>query len=218
VGINTELTMAYRNYAKDFQSILGNGFGESSGQPKNEEGFYIGLRHTLNENITFSGYFDQFRSPAASFGTSQPTQGYDWLALAEVNINRDLQFYIQLRSETEDDEFDVIDDFGRTQTSLGDAQRGSIRGQLQYQVNPKIRLRTRGEVVRSRQAGEDVEYGFLMYQDLRFIPSENGRLIPASRSTIPTVLIRASINLKMICCMCFQTRFYLIKGSACTCW
>jgi competence ComEA-like helix-hairpin-helix protein len=172
VGINTELTMAYRNYAKDFQSILGNGFGESSGQPKNEEGFYIGLRHALNENITLSGYFDQFRSPAASFGTSQPTQGYDWLALGEVNINRDLQFYIQLRSETEDDEFEVIDDFGRTQTSLGDAQRGSIRGQLQYQVNPKIRLRTRGEVVRSRQAGEDVEYGFLMYQDLRFIPSE----------------------------------------------
>ena len=172
VGLNTELTVAYRNYAKDFQSIMGSGFGESSGEPKNEEGIYVGLRHTLNENISLSAYFDQFSSPAPSFGTSQPTQGYDWLGLAEVTINPKLQFYVQARSEVEDDEFDVLDEFGRMQTRLGKAQRSSIRGQLQYQVNRKIRLRTRAEAVRSRQAGEEVEYGYLIYQDLRFSPSE----------------------------------------------
>lgn len=171
VGLNTELTVAYRNYAKDFQSIQGSGFGESSGQPKNEEGIYIGLRHTLNDHIRLSAYFDQFRSPAPRFGTTQPTQGFDWLGLAEMTINRDLQFYVQLRSETEDDEYEVTDEFGRTQVRLGDAQRSSIRGQLEYQVNPKIRLRTRAEAVRSRQAGQQVEYGYLMYQDVRYAPS-----------------------------------------------
>lgn len=168
IGLNTELTLAYRNYARDFQSILGNGFGESSGEPQNEEGIYIGLRHTLNNNVTLSAYFDQYEFPAPRFGTSQPTQGYDWLGLVEVNINRDLQFYVQARSEIEDDEFQVTDDLGRERTRIGRAQRSSLRAQVAYQVNPKIRLRTRGEVVRSQQAGEDTESGFLMYQDLRY--------------------------------------------------
>jgi competence ComEA-like helix-hairpin-helix protein len=170
LGLNTELTVAYRNYARDFQSILGNGFGESSGEPQNEEGFYLGLRHTLNENVTLSAYFDQYNFPAPRFDTSQPTQGFDWLALVQVNINPNLQFYVQARSEIEDDEFNVLDDFGRSQTRLGQAQRSTLRAQVSYQVNPKIRLRTRGEVVRSQQAGQDTENGFLMYQDLRYKP------------------------------------------------
>lgn len=172
VGLNTELTIAYRNYAKDYQSILGSGFGESSGEPQNEEGVYIGLRHALNNNITLSAYFDQYRFPSPRFGTSQPTRGYDWLGLVEVTLNRDIQFYVQARSEIEDDEYEVTDEFGRTQTRLDKAQRSTLRAQFQYQVNPKIRLRTRGEVVRSRQAGEDVEYGYLMYQDVRYIPAD----------------------------------------------
>ncbi len=172
IGDDTELAIAYRNYAKDFQSILGNGFGERSGQPKNEEGFYLGLRHELNDDITLSGYFDQFNSPAPHFGTTQPTRGYDWLGLAEVEINPDLDFYVQARSEVEDDEFELVDDLGRTQRRLGEAERSSLRGHLEYRVNPKIRLRTRAEAVRSRSAGEEAEYGYLMYQDLRFTPGD----------------------------------------------
>jgi competence ComEA-like helix-hairpin-helix protein len=172
VGENTELTVAYRNYAKDFQSVMGNGFGESSGEPKNEEGFYLGLRHELNDNITLSAYFDQFNSPAPRFGTTQPTKGYDWLGLAEVEINQDLDFYMQARSEIEDDEYEAIDESGREQRRLGKAERSSLRAHLEYLVNPKIRLRSRAEVVRSRKPAEEAEYGYLMYQDLRFTPSD----------------------------------------------
>jgi hypothetical protein len=167
LGNDTDITLAYRNYQKEFQSILGNGFGEVSGQPKNEEGAYLGLRHTLNNKITLSAYVDQFRFPSARFGTNQPTQGYDWLGKAEVEVNNDLNFYVQLRSEIEDDEYEVLDEFGRSQRKLGEAQRSSFRANLEYWVNPKVRLRTRGELVRSRQAGEDLELGYLLYQDLR---------------------------------------------------
>jgi len=34
LGGDTDITLAYRKYQKEFQSILGNGFGEVSGQPK----------------------------------------------------------------------------------------------------------------------------------------------------------------------------------------
>jgi len=172
LGNDTEITLAYRKYQKEFQSILGNGFGEVSGQPKNEEGVYLGLRHTIGQKVTLSAYMDQFRFPSARFGTNQPTQGFDWLGKAEVEFNNNLNFYLQVRSEIEDDEYEVTDEFGRDQRRLGEAQRSSFRANLEYWVNPKVRLRTRGELVRSRQAGEDLELGYLLYQDLRLELSE----------------------------------------------
>lgn len=167
IGENTEMTVAYRKYESEFQSILGNGFGEVSGQPKNEEGVYLGLRHTIGNNITINAYVDQFRFPSARFGTSQPTQGYDWLGKAEVELTENLNFYVQLRSEIEDDEYEVADEFGRQQRKLGSARRSTYRANLEYWVNPQVRLRTRGELVQSQQAGEDLEHGYLIYQDLR---------------------------------------------------
>lgn len=176
LGNNTEVTLAYRNYQKEFQSILGSGFGEASGQPKNEEGVYLGLRHTIGGHITLSAYVDQFRFPSARFGTNQPTQGYDWLGKAEIELTSDLNFYIQLRSEIEDDEYETTDDFGRSRRRLGDAQRSSIRANLGYWVNPNVRLRTRGELVQSQQAGEELEMGYLIYQDLRLVLNDRTRI------------------------------------------
>lgn len=173
IGNDTEFSITYRNYQKEFQSILGNGFGEVSGQPKNEEGFYLGLRHTISDWITLSAYVDQFRFPSARFGTNQPTHGYDWLGKAEAELNSDLNFYIQLRSETEDDEFEIEDQFGRLQRKLGEAKRSSFRANVEYWVNPNVRVRTRGELVRSRQAGADTELGYLLYQDLRLVLRNN---------------------------------------------
>ncbi|PAU93216.1 hypothetical protein CK503_12385 [Aliifodinibius salipaludis] len=167
IGEDTDITLAYRKYQKEFQSILGNGFGEVSGQPKNEEGIYLGMSHIIGEKVTLSAYIDQFRFPGARFGTNQPTQGFDWLIKAEIDFTGNLNFYVQLRSEIEDDEYEVLDSFGRIQRRLGDAQRSSFRANLEYWVNRNVRLRTRGEVIRSRQAGEELELGYLLYQDLR---------------------------------------------------
>jgi hypothetical protein len=168
---NTKLTIAYRNYSKNFQSFLGNGFGEQSGAPKNEKGFYIGLRHTLSHTVTLSAYFDQYHFPAARYQTIQPTSGHDWLGLVQVAFNPQLSFYAQVRNEIKESNYKLTDKYGRMHTRLGKALRSSLRVQLEYQVNLLIRLRTRGEVVCSRQAGAKIEYGSLMYQDIRFTPN-----------------------------------------------
>ncbi len=172
LGADTEITLVYRNYAKNFQSILGNGFGESGGEPHNEKGIYMGLKHAVNEKVTLSAYFDQFRSPAPGFGADQTTNGYEWFGLVEVQLSPDLQFYIQAENEIEDAEYEVIDQFGREQVRLGEEARGGIRAQIQYKVNRKIRIRTRGEVIRAKQPGEEVSFGYLIFQDVRFTPGE----------------------------------------------
>lgn len=176
LGNDTDLTIAYRKYQKTFQSILGNSFGEASGEPKNEEGIYMGLQHTIGDRITLSAYLDQYRFPAPRFGTHQPTQGYDWLGKAEVKLTNDLEFYIQLRSETKEDEFEQVDETGRTARKLGYALRNSFRANLAYWINPEVRMRTRGEMVRNKQAGADIELGYLLYQDLRLQLKDNLRI------------------------------------------
>lgn len=169
IGSRTDFTAAYRNYRKDFQSILGSGFGEISGHPQNEMGIYVGARHSLNKNIILSTYIDQYRFPSPRSGTSQPTAGYDWLALAEIELNPELDFYIQLRSETKEDEYEDFDPYGRQIQRLGTSRRSSIRGQFAYWVNPTTRFRSRGEIVRNKSADDSYEYGYIVYQDLRLI-------------------------------------------------
>ena len=176
VGPDTYLTLAGRRYSRDFQSVLGDGFGEASGEPQNEEGVYLGVRHSAGDKVTFSAYIDQYRFPAPRFGTHQATAGFDWLGLVEVEFSNELQMYIQIRGEQEEDEYEEPDIFGRKRRILGYASRYSLRTHAAYWVNPRVRLRMRGEVVRSQPAGGTPEVGYLIYQDLRLIPSPRWKL------------------------------------------
>jgi len=169
LGDKTDLSIAYRYYQPEFQSILGSGFSEISGAPKNEEGFYMGLQHSIADKVTLSAYMDQYRFPSPRFGTHQPTQGYDWLAKAEVAFNRLFNFYVQVRSESREEEYEVLDSFGRTQRKLGMRLRSGYRANLEYWPNRSVRLRTRGELVQSREPGEEIQWGYLIYQDLRLL-------------------------------------------------
>ena len=103
LGVDTDFTMAYRNYQRDFQSFMGDGFGESSSDPQNEEGFYVGIRHGLNDKISVSAYVDQYRFDAPRTGIDQSSQGFDVLGLLEIEFTRNLNAYVLIRSETKDD-------------------------------------------------------------------------------------------------------------------
>lgn len=167
---NTDVALVYRNYAKDFQSLYGSGFGEVSGLPRNEEGLYVGLSHQINSMFTFTGYFDQFRFPAPRFGTRQATTGFDWLASLEIRFSRALQGYILTRSKIRENDYTVFDNFGREINVMGQDARTSIRTQLDYQITRNFRTRTRFEWVRARDRHSDPEYGMLIFQDIRWNP------------------------------------------------
>ena len=172
----TEITALYRNYADDFQSILGDGFGESTGEPQNETGVYLGLSHRPADRIRLHTYFDQYRFPAPRFGTTRATQGFDWLGLIEADFNRSLNGYLLARHESQDDEFRDLDEFGREFSRLGNRQRSSLRAQLDYQANDAIRLRSRVEGVRTETPDAGEEFGMLVYQDLRWQLNDKLRL------------------------------------------
>lgn len=169
LGYSTELAFLYRNYSKDFQSFMGDGFGESSGNPQNEKGLYVGLRHKLSSMYSFSTYFDQYFFDAPRFGTTQPTQGYDVLGLVEGKLTPFLDAYLLLRNEIKDDEYTIIDSSGREGITLSKKNRASARFQAEYSLSRKVRLRSRIEVVRNKNTGEAWESGFLVFQDVRLL-------------------------------------------------
>ena len=171
IGFGTDFTLAYRNYEKDFQSFLGDGFGESSSDPQNEEGFYVGLRHTLNEKIILSGYVDQYKFEAPKTGINQSSSGFDVLGLVEVNFRRDLNMYFLIRTETKDDAFEDINELGVEEEFVGDQRRSSFRTQLEYQLSRNLRLRSRIELVESKSVNQQAEHGILLYQDIRYQPT-----------------------------------------------
>ncbi len=171
LGYNTDFTMHYRNYSRDFQSFLGDGFGESSSAPQNEEGFYVGLHHALNETFSLSTYVDQYRFPWPRTGVNQATEGFDVLGLLEADFNSRLNAYVLLRSETKGDDYTVLNERGIEEVLLGENKRSSVRVQGEYQVIKQARLRSRVEFTRNKSAGEDWENGFLIYQDMRLQPT-----------------------------------------------
>lgn len=176
VGDNTEIALSYRNYSRDFQSFLASGFGETSAAPQNQEGFYVGLRHDLSQKIALSAYFDQYQFSSPRFGTTQATGGYDMLSLAEIYFTNSLNVYVLVRNEIQDQEYEVINDRGTTELLLGTERRHSVRTNFEYWVSPKVRLRSRLELVRNQEAGAEWESGFLIYQDVRLQPITSLRI------------------------------------------
>lgn len=167
---NTDLTLHYRNYARDFQSTRAVGFGESSSSPRNEEGFYVGIQHLLNSTVTLAAYVDQFKFAEPRRGLTQASAGFDVLGLIEAKFNRSLSAYLLLRSKVKGEEYKIINNRGLEEVLLGDNKRSSARLQTDYQVSREVRLRSRVEFTRSRRAGGEWEDGFLIFQDIRFYP------------------------------------------------
>ena len=165
----TEIAMAYRNYAKDFHSMMGSGFGEQT-RPQNETGLYSGVRQLLNQHLALSAYIDFFQTHAARFRNTRPTSGYDWLLRIDYDSQSDLSIYGQIRSKRWDQQTDTLDQFGRTTTFMGFEERLNARLHLQYYVMKNLRLRTRIDFVRWKESTKPSSFGTLIYQDIRVSP------------------------------------------------
>jgi hypothetical protein len=176
VSQQTDLVFLYRNYSKSFWSFYGSAFGEQSGPPQNEEGFYVGIRHNFTQRLSAGMYFDQYHFPFARYRVSEPSVGYDWLGFIKYNRQDNLTLSLLGKYEQKQQDVKSVDGFGRDIVHLGWHKRGSLRLQLGYSAGKIIRLQTRVEGVRSRVSGSKADFGFLISQDVRWQISPQLRL------------------------------------------
>ena len=156
-----------RHYQPDFQSLHGYGFGERNGATQNETGLYLGLELRPSPTWSFAGFVDQYRFPYLRFGLDRPGRGVEALLYAEHRPTRWLTLSLQGRTETRDERALVITNTGAELGGLGEANRRSLRAQLDWQASRTVRLRTRTEVAAYRRA-EERDTGSLVYEDARW--------------------------------------------------
>lgn len=176
LGRQTDAIVLYRRYEHDLQSIFGGSFGEQSGFPSNEHGFYTGLVHAFSSVLKLSAYADIYHFPAPRFQTSRPTSGNDYLFQAELIPRRNLRVYILARFKSRQAEYSVQDEFGREVRVQGSTARRGIRIQAEWTPIRFIRTRTRVERIESETPEGLASGGMLFFQDIRLIPDRRVKL------------------------------------------
>ena len=161
-----DLALHYRNYAPNFQTQHSFAFGESPRTPRNERGFYTGLRIKPTSKWMISTYFDRFSFPQNRFGTAYYSGGYEYLAQIDYVIRKGTQIYVRFKSEHK--EKNATSDFYNAAQPLYylvPIQNTHLRVHFQTQVSKEIMLRSRAEASWYKGTDQQLVRGFMVYQD-----------------------------------------------------
>lgn len=94
---NMTMSLSYRNYARDYQSINGNAFAAGS-SPSNEEGFYAACNMFPLKNIRVSGFIDVYKSHWLKYTSQSPVRGFDMNLQAEYSMSDNLTFCVRAKT------------------------------------------------------------------------------------------------------------------------
>lgn len=176
-GINTRLTpgvtlsLVHRYYAKNYQTLAGSAFGESSStNPTNEQGLYAGLSFKIHPKITLNNYVDVYQFPWMKYRIDAPnTIGYDILHEWQYYHNRKLDLYARFRFESKARNITVD---SAPITDIEYLKKSSFRVHLNYRANDNWTFKTRAEWSFFNDGANGLKKGYVFYQDIGYkLPS-----------------------------------------------
>lgn len=176
IGKQTDIIILYRNYSPRFHAIFGNGFGDQSGAPQNESGWYLGIQKEFKSGLVIGSYIDEGHYPAPKYLVNEPSGGFDWLGTIDIDLTKEVNLSFLARYKTSARNYSSVDPFGRDITLVGQEKRMNFRLLLEVQSSASLRLRTRFETGNDRLPGTNVSTGFLMSQDVRWYPLPSLRI------------------------------------------
>ncbi|SHM07786.1 Helix-hairpin-helix motif-containing protein [Chitinophaga jiangningensis] len=98
-GSQADISIVYRNYSKQYQSLYSKGFGDSY-KTMNEEGIYLGGSLKLSRRWTLDGYADFFRFPWLKYGVDYPSGGTAFLTQLTFLARKDYQYQLRIKLNT----------------------------------------------------------------------------------------------------------------------
>lgn len=162
------ISALYRKYDKDFQNLLGNGFGESS-TSRNEQGLLLGFDMKINKKFTLNGYFDQFQFEWLRYQTDKPfTQGFDVIAQLRYKPNKKLDIYGRVRFRNKPINTDAENIININ--PVFHEERLNTRLNIDIKASEAIRFRSRVEFLNYERIGGAPETGFIAFQDIHYSP------------------------------------------------
>lgn len=165
MGRNVDGAIVYRNYAKDYQVLNANAFGEST-LPINERGIYFGLKFKPLHEITISTYYDIWEHPWVRFSKNGLTGGKEFLVKFDYYKKRKYNVYLQYRYEQKEENSSLK----LTKIKpLANIHQHRVRLHLSYKLNKDIELRNRAEYAYYTK-DKTTSNGYLLYQDVIYKP------------------------------------------------
>ena len=158
------LSLVHRYYARNYQTLWGNSFGEGS-NTNNESGIYMGLNADIGKGMTMSGYIDMFKFPWLRSSVDAPSRGYEYFFRLDYTPSYRWGAYFQYRFEEKES--------NRSENTTAIdylilKRRQNLRLHLRYRINREFEIRTRAEL--SFYKDHEFNRGFMMYQDLVWSP------------------------------------------------
>lgn len=98
LGRSMDVSLLYRNYARNFHSFNSNAFSENSA-PQNEQGFYWGWKYRMSRKYSFASYFDLFHFPWLRFRSYSPSSGHEYLLRFTYQPSKHIVMFTQFREE-----------------------------------------------------------------------------------------------------------------------
>ncbi len=155
-----DLSIVYRHYSPEYQSINANSFAETFGT-RNEKGMYVGVNIQLDNRWSFNAYADQWSHSWPRIRVDGPSAGHEFLFRVNYKLRKSHSFYAQYRIEHKEENSSIESPIDRLTPRV--LQR--LRFHSELIANPQLKFRTRLEFS-SFEKDNTPNKGWLIYQDV----------------------------------------------------
>ncbi|RZK44109.1 MAG: helix-hairpin-helix domain-containing protein [Pedobacter sp.] len=161
------VVLKHRNYQKNYHNFYNQAPSESGGS--NESGFYAGLNISPSKTWLFSIYIDYFKFPWLRFRVDAPSKGYEVLSQITYTPSKTLKASVRFKTELKQQNTDLESHI----LYLEDITRSSLRFDLNWKFGKFIFLQNRLEFSHFKKGDNTPEFGYLIYQDIAFQPTNS---------------------------------------------
>ena len=176
------LSIVHRLYAKNYQTLAGSAFGETTNtNPSNEHGLYAGISFRINPKIRINNYIDIYHFSWMKYRVDKPnTNGYDIFHEWNFRLSRKFEFYTRFRYKSR------ARNITRTTEAITDVRnyrKSSLRFNYSYKASSSWTFKGRGEWSFFNDGLNSLKKGYVFYQDIGYkIPS--GKLTLQARYVV----------------------------------
>ncbi|GHT72922.1 hypothetical protein FACS189456_2670 [Bacteroidia bacterium] len=159
-----QLSLVYRNYAKNYQAMYANAFAEGS-KTANENGVYFGANIYPHRKIKTSFYIDVFHFPWLKFKANSPSKGFDALLQIDYTASHFCQMYLRAKYDTKEE--NVPNEIFPLK-STADVEKVMLRYNISYRLFDGLNAQSRAEGSLYKAGTTNYEYGIMAFQDIKY--------------------------------------------------
>ena len=161
-----DLSLFFRHYPRDFQSLQARPFGETA-NGRNETGLYVGLDLRLHPNWKLALYHDVWHHPWPRFNADAPSSGSEYRGRLTYWQKRKLEVYLEVLNEVKERNVDL---FESNFAGVLPHRRFQARLHFSVKLSNALEWRTRADWGLADNPVNERQTGYHIYQDLLFKP------------------------------------------------